>query len=321
MQPTTLDRDAPHDRVLVVGATGTVGRRLAACFRQTHAMVAATSRRANADGEFLPFDLRTADVGSLRLPESRYSFGVVSAGITKADECEQFPQATRAVNVDGTITLLERLLAADVVPVFLSSDYVFDGTTHASETHSYYDETSAVCPINEYGRQKVEVERFLTACGRPHLTVRLARVVTEAVGGGCILDEACSRLLAGCEYRAAIDQCFSMIYVDDVARLIDAAIAHRMRGLIHAAAPPATSRYELIRQVAAALQIDDAQVSPCRLEQIAGAAKRPLRTVLRSWRATNELRFAFTDPNEVLLQICAAHRARALPAKSLKSIY
>lgn len=297
---------ADHDgrpRVLIVGGSGLVGRGLSAYFRRTGASVVATSSRALLGDDFVPFDLRSGDTTGLALQESHYRFAVLAAAVTQADRCEEQPETARGINVDGTLALTEKLFAANIVPVFLSSDYVFDGASPEP-----YDEAAMTRPLNEYGRQKLEVEQALAASGNEHLVVRLGRVVTDRRGGGCMLDEACRRLLSGTEYSAAADQRFSMIYVDDVARLIDEAMRCGVRGLIHGAAPGSVSRYELVGDVAAELSVTTELVRPCRLAEVSGTARRPLNTALHSRRAAAELGFAFTELGAIVAGMAASHR-------------
>ena len=73
--------------------------------------------------------------------------------------------------MDGTLELARQLAGEGVVPVFFSTDQVFDG-----RDGRYVDEAPAN-PLNEYGAQKAEVERRLPeVCGGRCLVVRLGKV-------------------------------------------------------------------------------------------------------------------------------------------------
>lgn len=311
MQDPTSKSVCEPTGVLVIGATGCVGRVVVSSLRRAGYAVTETTRRADDDGSRLRFTLGADDPTALGIDAGRYRFAVIAAGITKADECERDPRAARAVNVDATIALAERLWSGGVVPVWFSSDYVFDGRapTYSSKGPGGYDESSPVGPLNEYGRQKVEVERFFAASDRSHLVVRLGRVATDRIGGGCLLNEACTRLASGAVYHAAVDQIFSLIDGGDIGRLLDLAFRAGTNGLLHAAASRATSRYELISQLARELDLDAARVVSCRLAEVSDAARRPLNTALRSPRAERELGFTFTDSAEVVARAAAARRA------------
>lgn len=311
-EPATANVGEPIG-VLVIGATGCVGRAVASSLLRAGYAVTETTRRADDAGSRLRFTLASDDPAMLDIDAGRYRFAVLAAGIAKVDECERNPAATRAVNVEATVALAERMWSAGVVPAWFSSDYVFDGQAppHFPDGSVSYDESSRVGPLNEYGRQKVEVERFFSASGRPHLVVRLGRVVADQVGSGCVLNEACARLASGAVYRAAVDQIFSIIAANDIGRLLDRAFRAGTSGLLHAAAPHAISRYELISQFARELDLDVARVVPCRLAEVSDAARRPLNTSLRSSRAERELDFTFADPAEVVARAAAAYRASA----------
>lgn len=285
---------------MIIGATGLVGRRLLRHFKQTAHTVLGTARRPEAD--LLPLDLAAPPTRADWLPSARSGLAVVAAAQTKADVCESDPVGTRRINVDGTIHVLRQLQAAGFMPVYLSSDYVF-GADGATE----YVESSPTCPTNEYGRQKVEVEQFLQSTGKDYLILRLGRVLTDEPGGGCVLDEACRRLLSGTVYRAAHDQWFSTVYVEDVARVIEYAARHGRRNIIHAATSP-TNRYELVREIGRRLGTDSGLVQSCSIDDVPGSAKRPKRTVIVPQRLNEAKDFAFTDVQTVIERMTTTYR-------------
>src|SRR5262245_48028655 len=151
---------------LVVGASGYLGRHFLAEFREADASTVGTSRRPTGNG-LVPLDLMAPDVGGLPLSGCRQA--VIAAAITKVDACEADPEGTRRVNVLGTLALVRQLWDRDILPVFLSSDYVFPGTDPSG-----YGDSAQPCPATEYGRQKAEVEAALGTSGRPHLVLRLS---------------------------------------------------------------------------------------------------------------------------------------------------
>lgn len=294
---------AAANGVLIVGATGGVGRRLLASLRPFCRAVFGTSRRGDSAG-LLPFDLADSPPQATWLPPDPLDLAIIAAAETRADVCETEPVASHRINVLGTIQLIEQLWARRILPVFLSSDYVFGAD--AAESH---DETAPTSPINEYGKQKVEVEAFLRNSGRPYVVLRLGRVLIDEPGGGGILDEACQRLLAGTVYHAADDQRFSTTQIDDATAAIVAIFRGDLRGVIHAAAHP-TSRFELVARMGRALQLDEGLVQACKLNTVSGPARRPRCTVLRSRRLGTEVPFTFADPQAAIDRLAAAYLKR-----------
>ena len=99
----------------------------------------------------VPVDLR--DAGSLKnlLHEVRPDIVVHSAAYRDPDFCEEHPQEAPRLNV-APVEAFCRLLPPSVPLLFISSDYVFDGIAPP------YREEDERCPVNEYGRLKVEAE-------------------------------------------------------------------------------------------------------------------------------------------------------------------
>jgi len=63
----------------------------------------------------------------------------------------------------------ERLQVQGSFVIFLSSNQVFDGTT------PYRHSDEAVCPLNEYGRQKAAFENWLLGRSKPAAILRLTK--------------------------------------------------------------------------------------------------------------------------------------------------
>ena len=74
-------------------------------------------------------------------------------GITSLEACEAEPAKTHRINVNNAGVLLTRLSRFVNYILILSSSQVFDGS---KPDRAVSEDT---CPINEYGRQKVALER------------------------------------------------------------------------------------------------------------------------------------------------------------------
>ena len=148
-------------------------------------------------------------------------------------------------NVDGTLELARQLAGEGVVPVFFSTDLVFDG-----QDGRYIDD-APTRPLNEYGAQKAEVEQRLPeVCGGRCLVIRLGKVFGLARGDGTLLDEMAGRLTKGQEVAAARDQVFSPVLVGDVVRAVLSLQAVGVTGVVNLQRPEVWSRFDLGRAVA-----------------------------------------------------------------------
>lgn len=130
-------------KVLVTGASGTLGSQVALALQQAGIPVVTPTHQA--------VDLTDADAIAKMLETHAPTHIVNCAAQRRPDCCEAGDEAVIALNV-----LLPKRLAAYGCPlVHISTDYVFNGA------NAPYAEDARRCPLNAYGRQKAEAERLI----------------------------------------------------------------------------------------------------------------------------------------------------------------
>ena len=150
-----------------------------------------------------------------------YQSAVICAAITDMAECEKTPNKTRAVNVTATIELIKNLSAKKTHIVFLSTNQVFDGEMPMQKPDAPHG------PINEYGKQKAEVENFVinipNAC-----ILRLTKVMHPGMG---LLNNWMKSLSNGKPISAFRDMTLSPISINDVIKKINSLIRQKATGI------------------------------------------------------------------------------------------
>lgn len=104
---------------------------------------------------------------------------VVHAGAwTDVDGCQQDPDRAHRVNALGTWWVARACHLAGAGMVYVSTDYVFDGTAprDADGDPRPYTEFDPVDPLNVYGASKAAGERLVRETLREHYIVRTAWV-------------------------------------------------------------------------------------------------------------------------------------------------
>lgn len=163
-------------RLLILGASGQIGHALT-----THAKPALgeTVDAVIAYGrDKVDFNCPDQIVHALR--DLRPDVIINAAAYTAVDKAEDEPELAMKVNADSLGVLAETAKKQDASLVHFSTDYVFDGTSSLP-----YSETSAVGPLNSYGRSKLAGEEFLEQVGGRWTCFRTSWVYAQRGGNFC----------------------------------------------------------------------------------------------------------------------------------------
>ena len=144
-------------RILVIGASGFIGQYLVRrlCETPGHEVIGTFLSHPPANDGNSWHRLELTDTGSLEqlFRLSRPEVVVQLAAIADVGTAERDPERATAVNTAATaeITRLCRMHGAKLV--FVSTEYVFDGT------HGFYREDDAPKPTTHYGQTKWDAEQ------------------------------------------------------------------------------------------------------------------------------------------------------------------
>ena len=290
-------------KTAIIGASGYIGRYLVESYRRGFADCIGTSHSSETAG-LTPFDIRSPDLDSLRLEESGHEAVLIAAAKPNIGYCEQHPVEAHAVNVAGTLDLVRRISRTSLKTIFLSSDYVFEGTTGS------YGDASATHPTTEYGRHKASVEGEIPSLTDNYLILRLSKIYGQEKRDGTLLDEMANVLSDGHEVSAAADQYFSPTLVGDVVDVVHAVQERGLSGVMNLCSPKGISRYEIAMALVEALQVDPALVKKINLHDIPAMAGRPLNTTMRCSRLEKEIAPTFL-PLERAIETVAESWRRA----------
>lgn len=142
----------PSRRVLITGATGLLGRAVYKEFRQNnwHALGCGFRR---ARPKFEQVNLLDSDAVHHIIYDFQPHVIVHCAAERRPDVVENQPDAAAQLNVDASGNLAKEAAAIGAFLIYISSDYVFDGTDPP------YGEEDIPSPLNLYGKTKLEGEK------------------------------------------------------------------------------------------------------------------------------------------------------------------
>ena len=289
-----------NDRpVLVVGASGLMGGHLTRVFGATRA-VTGTAHEQSAD-DLVPLDMRDRAAARTLVEELRPAGVICPAAVSNVERCELEPAATRTVNVDGTLGLAAAAHAVGATFVFFSSEYVFDGTDGP------YDEAREISPINEYGRQKVEVEQALPdLTGGNYIVARVSCVYGHERRRKNFVFQLWSALTDGREFRTPGDQIGTPTAAANAAEVVRDLLDGSERGTFHVAGAERMLRSDLARVAAEELGLDPHLIRPVPTDELGLAAPRPRGAGLLIERASAAAPTPLIGPREGIRHMLAA---------------
>ena len=219
-------------------------------------------------------DVDIRDVARVRevVQNARPDWIVLAAAYTDVDGCESHKDLAFAVNRDGVVNVAGAAKHADAKVLFVSSDYVFDGTK--SSPYEIGDQRN---PQSVYGSTKAEAELELQRVLSDCCIARTSWLF--GVGGKCFPDT----ILKLAASRAAIDvvndQRGCPTYTVDLARAIIALCRKNAAGIVHVTNAGDCTWFEFAREIvkSAGLTTD---VRPVSSQQMARPAPRPAYSVL-----------------------------------------
>lgn len=263
-------------RIVISGAGGQVGRRLAAqATREGRDVLAlASSQWDITDAAAAEQIVRGGDVV------------VNCAAYTNVDGAESDEQAAYAVNAVGPQNIARACARVGAALVHISTDYVFDGD-FATAAPRPYEPDDEVGPLSVYGHTKLAGEYAVLDALSAATVVRTAWVYTGGTGTDFVA--TMRRLAAGDDTVTMVDdQIGSPTYVADlVAALLQVVDGQVDARVVHAANQGAVSRFEQTCAVFAGLGADPERVRPVSSADYPRPAPRPGYSVLGS-RASAE---------------------------------
>jgi dTDP-4-dehydrorhamnose reductase len=249
-------------RVLVTGAGGQVGREVLAALAGRDVVA--------ADHQSLDVTDRDAVLGAMTTlaPDAV----VHTAAWTAVDDCEADPDRAFAVNALGTRHVADGARRVGAHVLYVSTDYVFDGTKPAPYTE--WDEPN---PQSVYGHSKLAGERELG----PEATVVRASWICGRYGTN--MAKTILRLAGEHDTLTFVDdQRGHPTFADDLAGMLVRLLVDRRPGVYHVTNQGAVSWFEFARAVLEAAGLDPERVQPITTADLQPPrpAPRPANSVL-----------------------------------------
>ena len=194
------------------------------------------------------------------------------AAYTQVDKAEDEKDLCIKINATATKHIVKCAKILDIPMIYISTDYVFDGTKDGKYTEN--DETN---PINIYGESKLAGEKYVQEILDKYYIVRTSWVFN--INGKNFIETMLRLSKANNQLSIVNDQIGSPTYTKDLSRLLVDMIETNKYGLYHATNEGYCSWYEFADTIfkLANINID---IKAINSNEYASRAKRPLNSKL-----------------------------------------
>lgn len=272
--------------ILIIGASGFIGRNLKNYFEIKGSNVIGTSFNNEINGltHFDSVNDNLTEIADL----SRIEYAIICSAISNINSCKKDEDAAYKTNVVGNIKIIDECFNNGIIPVFLSTDNVFSGDS------GKYNESDLTDPQNTYGSHKKIIEDYLFASGEDYMIARLSKVYSVDPKHSTFLTSLISDLMSNKTIYCATDQKFCPICIDDLINVLYLALSKSLRGLFNIASTECFSRYEFAKLIKEALKIQTGSITPCSISEIDSLDTLPRDISMSNSRIIKATGYEFT---------------------------
>ena len=292
-------------KILVIGGSGLVGSHVLKAAQAAGHAATGTYHQSPQPG-LLPLACADAKATQALLKQEKPDVVVHAAGWTWVDGCEDDPKRAFAENTEQPAQLAAWCHAAGIRFVYFSTSYVFDGKTGP------YTEDAAPCPINVYGRSKLQAEQEIQrVTDGTALLPRVICVYGAEKRGKNFAYQVRRAMETGQTLSLPVDQCGNPSWAGDLGPWVVKLLEQRASGIWHLGGPwPGCTRTEWAERLVKAFTALGVKTHPqFGIKSILTAdlkqrAWRPLQAGLLTPKA-DELKFVPTDFDRTIRELMA----------------
>ncbi|MBD8840752.1 dTDP-4-dehydrorhamnose reductase [Paenibacillus sp. CFBP 13594] len=257
-------------RVMVTGAAGQLGYDVVKTFEAEGHQVLACDKNQ--------MDITDQQQCTDRITTFRPHIIIHCAAYTAVDQAEVDEDTAYAINASGTRNIAVAAEKVKAKLVYISTDYVFDGS--GSAPYREYDVTN---PQSVYGKSKLAGERLVQSLCTQWFIIRTSWVF--GVHGGNFVKTMLELMAKRPQLQVVHDQQGSPTYTMDLARFIHTLSTSEKYGIYHASNSGTCTWYEFaeaIREEAGKQSGFEptAELTPCTTDQFPRPAPRPAYSVM-----------------------------------------
>ncbi len=259
-------------KLFTIGGSGLVGSRIAELLKDKHTI----------DDLSLTTGVDITDPKSLDIIKNDTEHEMVLHLAAKADVegCEMDKAlgedgSAYRINVGGTQNVVDACIASNKKILYISTDFVFDGT---KEPPYKYTEDDTPNPMNWYAMTKYKGEEVVKNSGVSYAILRIAYPfrAAEFLIKKDFVHSIIGRLTNNQPITAVTDHIMTPTFIDDIAYAIDAVAAQNATGIYHVVGSQSLSPYDAFTMMAEKFGYDKSLITKTTREEFfKGKALRP----------------------------------------------
>ncbi len=259
-------------KILVTGANGQLGNELHGLLEQE--MPGMTTYVDIAD-----LDLTDASAVKAYLSKGNFSHLINCAAYTAVDRAEEQSGLCAAVNTDAVGNIARDAEELGLKIIHISTDYVFDGTSHRP-----YTESDKVNPTSQYGATKRKGETALLALAPDSIIIRTAWLYSPY--GNNFVKTMLRLGQTNDTIRVVADQIGTPTYALDLAKAILTILKSQqwVPGIFHFSDEGVASWYDFATAIHRIAGTKGCKVLPIPTKDYPTPATRPMYSVLDKTR-------------------------------------
>ena len=294
-------------KLLVIGGSGLLGYKVAKMASNEHETFLTYNYRSIQVEGCTALKLDKCDRKAVfeLLEKIKPDVVIDTAALHNVDYCETHPEEAWKVNVEGTRNVAEACKKIGAKIIFISTDYVFDGTK------GYYTEEDTPNPLSYYAKTKLEAEKTIQSLDVNYIIARPSVIYgwnpSEVSGlksssGKSVnfVVWALQKLEKGEEIKAVTDQYSSPTLADNLAEALLVMASSEKQGIYHTAGKDCVNRYEFTLKIAEVFGLDKSLIKPVTSEIFKQVAKRPKKCCLDVSKAEKDFGIRFLTVEEGL---------------------
>ena len=263
--PLLKDSDVDFSlKYMVTGVNGQLGYDVVLKLKEINIDVVAPRRDE--------FDLTNREQIQRYILKEKPDIIIHCAAYTAVDKAEDEKDVCYAVNVEGTKALIEAAKMINAKVVYISTDYVFDGS--GQEPHFEEKETN---PINYYGYTKEQGEKIVRELIDRHFIVRTSWVYGS--NGNNFVKTMIKLAETRNDINVVSDQIGAPTYTKDLAEFIVSLVLTNKYGTYHGVNEGYCSWYEFAKVIFEKTE-SSININPISSKEYPTRAKRPLNSKL-----------------------------------------